>query len=171
MGPLNNLVHFKSLWCFLFIKNWSSSHHMYTGKICNCNPISTILYYGLRTSRVGPVANRPSTNKDGGQKHLWVSYTLISKQKYQSLACHIVSQIHFDTLDGRKFFEKLSFLPWPYKSCFQIGGFLYAKSQPYFNLRRRTKFLRIFLHLKYETFLKHTICLLLTVIKLLTNKV
>ena len=40
---------------------------MYAGKRCNGNPIST---KGYKLDGVGPVDNRPSTNKDGGPNHL-----------------------------------------------------------------------------------------------------
>ena len=41
MGPKHNLVHFKYLFWCLYIKSWSNSHHLYAGKRCNGNPIST----------------------------------------------------------------------------------------------------------------------------------
>ena len=47
MGPKQKLVHFKSLFGCLPINSWSSSPHLYAGKL----------------DGVGPVDNRPSTNK------------------------------------------------------------------------------------------------------------
>ena len=35
VGPKLNFVNFKQLWWTLFIKRWSSSHHMYAGKRYN----------------------------------------------------------------------------------------------------------------------------------------
>ena len=41
---------------------------------CKGNPISTKVY---KLEGVGPVDNRPSTNKDGGPKQLWVVIAVI----------------------------------------------------------------------------------------------
>ena len=40
-SPLDGAVHFKYVCWFLFIKSWSSCHHMSAGKRCNGNPNST----------------------------------------------------------------------------------------------------------------------------------
>ena len=41
MGPKHNLVNFKYSWWCLLIKSWSSFQHLYAGKRCYGNPIST----------------------------------------------------------------------------------------------------------------------------------
>ena len=50
------------------VKSCSSFHNMYAGKRCNGNPIST---KRLKLDGVGPVDNRPSTNKNEGPIQLW----------------------------------------------------------------------------------------------------
>ena len=42
MGLKHNLVNFKHFWWGLFIKSWTSSHHLHDGKRYNGNPISTM---------------------------------------------------------------------------------------------------------------------------------
>ena len=49
------------------MKSRYSLHNMYEGERCNGNPIST---KRLKLDGVGPVDDRPSTNKKGGPKQL-----------------------------------------------------------------------------------------------------